>query len=256
MLRGTDTEVLLVHAETGKFISSIGLIGGSKEYPMDIGNGCALQEDNVTTEFNTPPTDNVEEFIRSIQYNLDEITKRVSPFGLKLSITPSAEFDDDQLQNPAARMFGCEPDFNAWNRGKANPRPNAKSSNLRSAGGHFHVSVDDRPKMLEYVQAMDLFCGVPMVLVDKDKGRRELYGKAGAFRPKPYGFEYRTLSNHWISSEELIRYIWTQSEKAVTFIDQGHNLENWGELIQDCINNSEERFAEGLMKEFEIDDPR
>ena len=28
-----------------------------------------------------------------------------------------------------------------------------------------------------------------------------MYGKAGAFRPKPYGMEYRVLSNFWLTSD-------------------------------------------------------
>ncbi len=41
-------------------------------------------------------------------------------------------------------------------------------------------------------------------MYDKDTERRGMYGKAGAFRPKPYGVEYRTLSNAWLSNDERI----------------------------------------------------
>ena len=52
---GCDPEILLVNA-TGKYISSVGLIGGSKDFPRPIdGEGNAVQEDNVSVEFNTPP---------------------------------------------------------------------------------------------------------------------------------------------------------------------------------------------------------
>lgn len=37
------------------------------------------------------------------------------------------------------------------------------------------------------VQAMDLFIGIPSVIMEPDNKRKELYGQAGAFRPKPYG---------------------------------------------------------------------
>jgi hypothetical protein len=38
---------------------------------------------------------------------------------------------------------------------------------------------------------------------DKDTERRKLYGKPGAFRPKPYGCEYRVLSNAWVDKPEV-----------------------------------------------------
>ena len=73
---GSDPETFL-QSKTGEFISSVGLIGGSKDEPMPIGEGCSVQEDNVTVEFNTPPTNDVKEFVRVINYNLSWIKKRL-----------------------------------------------------------------------------------------------------------------------------------------------------------------------------------
>ena len=60
---GSDPETFLMD-KAGKYISSVGLIGGSKDHPMSIGEGCFVQEDNVTVEFNTPPTANKQEFVK------------------------------------------------------------------------------------------------------------------------------------------------------------------------------------------------
>ena len=256
MLRGTDTEVLLKHTASNRFISSVGLIGGSKDMPMPIGEGCALQEDNVTVEFNTPPTDQVETFVKAINYNLAQIADRASKYGLDIAITASATYDEEQLASPAAQTFGCEPDFNAWKKGRKNPKPKAGNPNLRSAGGHLHFSVDNKGKILEYVQACDLFIGMPLSLIDPDKQRRELYGKAGAFRPKPYGFEYRTPSNYWISDERLMRWVWDQMDAAVRFVDEAGDLSDYGDDIQRAINDSDVTVANELMELFEVNDPR
>ncbi len=43
---------------------------------------------------------------------------------------------------------------------------------------------------------------MPAIILDKDKVRTRNYGKPGNFRPKPYGMEYRTLSNFWINDPQ------------------------------------------------------
>jgi hypothetical protein len=223
----------MVHGD--KFISSIGLIGGSKDQPLPIGEGCSIQEDNVAVEFNIPPCESAEAFHKSINYTLKELAKRAKKFDLKFTPVASAVFDQDQLDNPMAQQFGCEPDFNAWTN-KRNPRPQAKDANLRSAGGHVHVGY--KANKVQLIRAMDLFLGVPSTKLDTDTRRRELYGKAGCFRPKSYGAEYRTLSNFWIWDKGLIDWVYHQTSKAVKFVSEGNTLDDeTGVIIQDCINN-------------------
>ena len=235
---GSDPETFLQDA-TGKYISSVGLIGGSKDVPMPIGNGCTVQEDNVTVEFNTPPTNNVDEFVNAINYNLDWISRRAGELGLSVVFNPSAVFDKEQLDTEAAQTFGCDPDFNAWDFGAPNPRPKSRNLRLRSAGGHIHIEAPELDK-IELTKAMDLFVGVPMLEFDTDARRRELYGKAGAFRPKSYGIEYRTASNAWLQSDDTKRWAFNQAQKAVEFVKAGKQIpDELGELIQTAINKSD-----------------
>lgn len=249
---GCDPEVFLVN-RVGKFISSVGLIGGTKDFPQPIGEGCAVQEDNVSVEFNTPPCNTVEEFVKSIRYNLSWIKERAQALELDVKIVPSAVFEDDQLNTEAAQTFGCEPDYNAWADGKRNPRPRAANRNLRSAGGHIHVSLDPQVDYLEVVKAMDWFIGCQMLQFDDDSGRRELYGKAGAFRKKSYGVEYRTASNKWIESDETIQWVYKQTDKALAWVLAGNKFtEEQGNLIQNCINNSDISLLAQLSKELPL----
>lgn len=246
---GCDPEVLLVSPE-GKFISSVGLIGGSKDFPRPIdGDGNAVQEDNVSVEFNTPPCKTSADFIRNINRNKDWIKERAGQLGLQVAIKPSAIFDDDQLATPEAQTFGCEPDFNAWNDGEQNPRPHADNENLRSCGGHVHIGLDPDDDLLMVVKAMDLYVGCMMLEFDNDKDRRKLYGKPGAFRKKPYGVEYRTASNRWIETDERIQWVWNQTDKALAFVRAGKSFtEEEGQMIQRCINESDLTLL-GILKE-------
>jgi len=249
---GADPEVFLVNAVTGEFISSVGLIGGSKHHPMPINEeGDAVQEDNVTVEFNTPPCTSAAAFIEHINKNKEWIRQRAAELQLEMKIVPSANFSDEQLASHEAQTFGCEPDFNAWKNGHANPRPRADNQNLRSCGGHIHIGLKEGDDLLMVVKSMDLFVGCMMLDFDTDEDRRKLYGKAGAFRPKKYGVEYRTASNKWIETDELIQWAWEQTDKALAFARSGASFtEEQGQKIQDCINNSDLQLLAELKQEF------
>jgi hypothetical protein len=254
MTLGCDPELFLKDVTTGNFISSIGNIGGSKDFPRPIDDlGNAVQEDNVAVEFNTPPCSSAVQFIEHINRNKDWITTRAKHFNCEPAIIPSAVFSDDQLDSFEAQQFGCEPDFNAWLGGKVNKKPSAVNPNLRSAGGHIHIALEDDDDCLEVIKAMDLFVGCQMLKFDTDTARRELYGKAGAFRKKSYGVEYRTASNAWIVDDERIQWAWDQTEKALSFVREGFTIdEEWGEKIQQCINDSNTDLLEEINQVFGI----
>lgn len=248
---GADPELFLT-TKDGTFVNSLDKFGGTKEVPYPIGQGCAVQEDNVAVEFNIPPQSTVERFIESINYSLKNITETAKQLDLQLAIVPAAYFPRAELVDPRAQEFGCEPDLNAWTL-KTNPKPRAVNPILRSAGGHVHVGCKEFAPY-DIARVMDLFLGVPSLAVDRDRTRRELYGKAGAYRVKPYGMEYRTLSNFWIKNEQLMKWVFHQTHRALEWLDMGNRLRtNEGKDIQKCINNSDEQLYEALMNRYGLE---
>lgn len=250
---GADPELFLCDG-SGNPVSAIGRIGGSKRKPRLIrDDGCAVQEDNVAVEFNIPPCDSVEKFVETINFNLEYLRKHVQTQQLKLDIKASAVFPDKELDNRKAREFGCDPDFNAWT-GNRNPRPSASDPNLRSSGGHVHIAAPFPPQLL--ARSCDLFIGVPSVLLDSDTQRRQLYGRAGTYRPKRYGVEYRTPSNFWIKNDDLIRWMFGASHQAVQFTEHGMEeydyLEGDSARIQECINTSNQDLALKIMVDYGV----
>lgn len=250
---GADPELFLKD-NNGKFISGVGIIPGTKEEPFPIDQqGHAIQLDNVAAEFCIPPAKNKYDFSRSISETLIHLEKRAREVNLKLAEKCSAaNFDEDQLQTWQAVTFGCDPDYNAWTK-KQNPKPSCDNPNLRSAGGHVHVGVtyDDGTPIPahEIARAMDLFLGVPSLDRDKDTLRRKLYGKAGAFRPKPYGAEYRTLGNWWIWDRNTVLWVYEQTEKAVKFLQAKQTVSpRLGKYIQAAINE-EDKNAKAICLE-------
>ena len=239
---GADPEFFLKNKAGHQ--SAIGLIGGSKLEPKPLEKeGFAVLEDNVAVEFNIAPAHNHKEFVNNIQYVMQELKKTLPEYSF--SEDSAVIFKDEQLQHPQALEFGCEPDFNAWTM-EQNPRPKATNQNLRSAGGHIHIGTN--LDTVQVIRAMDLFVGVPSIKLDKHgELRRQLYGNAGACRFKYYGVEYRTLSNFWIFSKDLIEWVYNQTKKALEFVEKGNTLnEKDGVLIQAAINHSNEE-AYGLL---------
>ncbi len=221
---GADPEVFF-HNDEG-FLSAEGLVGGTKEQPKVIfegeDEGYAVQEDNVMAEFCIPPAKTEDEFVESNLRVLDYLSDVAELNGAVVSISPSAKFDEHFLQTAQAATFGCDPDYGAYIQ-DLNPIIDDIEGNYRFAGGHIHIGYDDPDfeEGVKLIKAMDIFLGLPSVWLDKDKKRKKYYGTAGRFRIKKYGVEYRTLSNFWLQSEDKIRWVYRQTQKAIEFVNSG-----------------------------------
>jgi hypothetical protein len=250
---GSDPEFFLYDLNKGEIISAEGLIGGTKDEPKFItGVGHAIQEDNIMVEFNIPANITAEGFSDDIAYVVDYIDNML-PNNIVPTVEAAAEVNPEYLQTEQALKFGCEPDYNAWNQ-SVNDSPSVES-NIRTCGGHVHVGYDDPNEETSeaIVKAMDLFLGVPSIIMDTDTLRRTRYGKAGAFRFKSYGVEYRVLSNFFIFSDELRKWTFKNTLAAIRFINSGKVIDEvLGERIVNTINNCDKKEALKLIKEFNI----
>ncbi len=250
MRLGADPEVFMTNVN-GQLVSAIGRVPGTKWEPFqlkDMPEGFTIQQDNVALEFGIPPADSKEQYVSHIK----SVRNAGLTFLKNVQFSPlsCAIFPDEEMRHPAAHQFGCEPDFNAWT-GKMNHKPEPPHPFMRSAGGHVHVETKLPKKPV--VQAMDLFLSVPAVLMDKGEERKKLYGTAGAHRPKPYGVEYRTLSNFWIFDDVLIEWVWRNTERALDSVRKRIRYNDIGGVIVSCINNNDKPLAKQLIKEYQLD---
>lgn len=236
---GSDAEVFLKDA-TGRPFPACGIIGGTKDQPLILSeDGCAVQEDNVLLEFNTPICTTNLEWVSNLQRAMELAFAKVPPT-MRVSYTATENFDKRLLENPQAQTFGCEPDFNAWTR-EQNPRPRAKDPTLRSAAAHVHISWEDPADIeqrMRVIQMADIFVTLPSLSESSDRKRRELYGKAGAFRPKKYGVEHRVMDNYWLTSVDYMLHVWSRYMKALRAANTEYVIPpEIGQQIQDVINN-------------------
>lgn len=219
-LIGSDPEVFV--ADSNGPAIAVGKIGGTKDNPMEVPDG-AVQEDNVLAEFNTTPASSADEFVGAVNSVLSTLDSIASKVGLSLDLSRSSHvFEPEQIEagGKQATTFGCDPDFNAYTMSQ-NIMPRDVDPMLRTAGGHVHIGYDepDPTRNADIAVACDVVLGLPSVMLDADTRRRERYGKAGAYRDKPYGVEYRTLSNFWLRSDALKAWVYEAATRAATDTD-------------------------------------
>lgn len=251
ILVGCDPEVFV--KKNNKFLSAFGLIAGDKKNPQKIRRG-AVQVDGMALEFNIDPAASEDEFCINVQDVYSQMKLMVPDY--QVVAVPVAEFGFEYLrqQPKEALELGCDPDYNGWT-GNANPRPDGDRP-FRTASGHVHIGWDDgqsiddpshqhRCKLV--AQQLDFYLGLGSLFYDGDTKRREMYGKAGALRYKPYGVEYRTLSNAWLNSETLMRWVYRNTVKGVTDLMAGRILADKYGDIQEIINTSDVDAAKGII---------
>ena len=220
ILIGADPELFVKHK--GKFISAHGMVPGSKAAPHVVDKG-AVQVDGMALEFNIDPANSPEAFKDNLLSVMATLKGMLDP-EYDVVAAPVADFGIEYIsgQPDEAKELGCDPDYNAYT-GEENPRPDG-NADFRTGAGHIHIGwtegmdVDEKTHFeacCMVAKELDLYLGIPSLYFDQDVKRRELYGELGAFRPKPYGMEYRVLSNKWVESEELIDFVYSQVHKAM-----------------------------------------
>lgn len=220
---GCDPELFVLDSD-GNAVCADGLIPGTKMEPYKVDGG-AVQVDGMAAEFNIDPVTNYEDFNRNVNKVMGQL-KKMLPKGYTLAAVPSMQFSEKVWEEapPHAKMLGCTPDYNAWD-GTVNPPPDGDIiPRTRTASGHLHIGWTENADLSDeqYIEAcrslvkqLDWYLGAWSVDVDKDNIRRNLYGKSGAMRFKPYGVEYRVLSNFWLTSGQRKLQMWNRLQVAV-----------------------------------------
>jgi hypothetical protein len=248
---GADPEIFL--GDNVSVRSVIGKVGGTKDMPLalPIGDGFSVQEDNVALEFNVPAASNRQEWIANMAKVTGFLEQAMKDrYGLHFVKDSAVSFPEEEMYDPAAFVFGCDPDYCAWD-GKRNPKPKASDPNLRSCGGHVHIGLDGLDPF-EVIKGCDLVLGVPSVLMDKGDLRKQLYGKAGAHRIKPYGVEYRTLSNFWVFTDELTGWVYDGVSRVLDLVSNGFDFDAEKDNIISAINNNNKELAQTLVNRYKI----
>lgn len=257
MTIGSDPEFMLFDISANMYVSALDVLKNDKYSPIDLGNGIMMYADNVLVEFSFPPSNTVTGFIDTMRIAILAGAERLNRYGpLVLHPIASMDFHESQLQNPKAKEAGCSPNFDAW--GSCVNMPPNLTGNRRTGSFHIHVghpTLDTKPRKERMIKLLDRYLGMASVLADKDPSsilRRKLYGKAGEFRPTPYGIEYRVLGPYFLRKPALVAGCMELMVMAFNAMDipepdeltiQGVDIET----IKRCINQGNEEYAKESM---------
>lgn len=241
---GSDVE-LAVH-KSGVPVSVEGMLGGTKKEPVWYDN-FNIQEDNVNAEYAINPVSSLDEWLL-FHHQAIHTVGELLPTGHGVLFNASTYYDTSQLESDSAQKFGCDTDWSAWRGSRNRPPDPRKAGSLRTCGGHIHVGYSGI-NGADLVKWMDILLGIQSIFMEEDTTRRKLYGQAGSYRPKPYGIEYRALSNFWASTEEGMTWAYEQTMKAVQYCKDGVRLSAIPNLtnIPRCIDTYDVRSAEATM---------
>lgn len=229
-------------------VPAYGIIPGTKQSPHPVKQG-AVQVDGMAAEFNINPAKTFEEFNDNVETVISEL-KSFLPSGYSLRFIPSVVFSEAAFDSTPDdnKELGCSADFNAWDN-SVNPPPVPENPFMRCAGGHLHTGWTENQELdaqhisdcNDLIKQMDWFLGFWSLSQDADNNRRKLYGKSGACRYKPYGVEYRVLSNFWVSTKALRLQIWNRWVAAVNtmatiYMPESSRGDN--NLLRNCIDQS------------------
>jgi hypothetical protein len=252
---GADPEVFAIGMHTLAPTPVCGLLGGTKKKPQKFPDNMIAYylEDNVAAELNIAPGHNAGSFKTHMTSAMISLEKRLKEIGMTVLRSKCCVlFPKTSLTHPGAREFGCDPDYDGYLDGKVVPKIDRQElvasdalgeGEWRFAGGHVHLGYK-APDVPHYIAAnfADLFLGLPSIGEDVQGIRRKYYGTASRYRPKPYGIEYRSLSNYWLwgpylgsvanRSERLARWL---SSTDTTKLQNVYAQIPWMD-VRDAIN--------------------
>lgn len=230
---GADPEFFLKDARN-RNISAHGIVPGNKREPFKLKKG-AIQLDGTAVEFNIAPATTQVEFEKNIRSVLGEVRDMV-PKQYRFNFSPSVKYTPMYFKKipEGCKELGCDPDFDAYTYGKPNERPDNKTT-MRTGAGHLHIGWDadaridvtDRSHVLDcclLAKNLDAIFSMIEKNWDTDTERRKMYGKLGAFRPKPYGMEYRSLSNAWVKYPKLWPFLFNICKSVYGYTLRGTDL--------------------------------
>lgn len=207
--------------------------------------------DGVQAELNPRPNPCRANLANEISACFRDLHKTLKDRGISVSFKPVVEISQEELDSLSekSKTFGCAPSTNVYAQSTSKISVDPKKYLKRSAGGHIHLGwnfSEENKKALKNLEVMvpilDIIVGNTCVLMDRNpanKERRKVYGRVGEYRVKDYGLEYRTLSNFWLQSYQLMSFVFGLSRLAVHVVAHSTETNNYAKAIMDAVKRED-----------------
>jgi hypothetical protein len=227
------------------------LVSADKVFPSKEGkaniSGGSVFFDGVQAEINPHHNTCRERFGSNIRYVLQSSYRIASDemkgHNLVFIPKPVVDVDFNKLEgcDDECFRFGCAPSQSIYPMRKIN-YPDGKIFDKRFAGGHFHLGfsslnvmrrMNNPEKLEEFIKLADIIAGITGVAIahtPEERIRRQYYGQAGTYRIQPHGIEYRTLSNFWLTSPQLMSLMSALVREALAY-SYGDVTKQWFDSV-------------------------
>jgi hypothetical protein len=192
--------------------------------------GIEIIEDGVAFEFTVPPTRDCSDMYDNIQFALGNLQRILGNYDHYLTIQPTMNYEIERFLHvdddyKMCLIFGCDPDKDAILPHYVCEVIDALQHPYRYFGGHFQIGcLDPRGRRLiqthyePFIKLCAIFIGNSVMArsghTKLEKVRAKLYGQPGRYRIQPWGIEYRTPSNSWITSRATMAKMFRGAEHA------------------------------------------
>ena len=217
------------------------------------GGGGKIIVDGVQAELN--PRANVcrANMVNEIALCFQQIKRSYPDMQVDFSPLVTVTESEFELLSKRSKKFGCNSSENVYTGAQSKITVDPSVVRDRPAGGHLHFGGNESTAVKNalndvniIVPLFDIIVGNTCVLVDRNEGnkrRREMYGRAGEYRLKPYGIEYRTVSNFWLQHPHLMSMVMGLGRLAISIAvaGEGKNLMNLVNMsdIEKAINDND-----------------
>lgn len=171
-----------------------------------------------------------------------------------INLSDAMTISDISQYSAADVRLGCTPSLNAWGEPPAVPQ-DPYAMDFRTIGMHVHLGfLSGKKPAAAVVKNLDLLMGpllTSLLAGLEDPRRRTVYGRAGEYRAKSYGLEWRTPSAANMHHPVLTHFLFSYSRLAAMMTTESFDMSTLvdADRVRAFVNACDPDEARKFLKE-------